>query len=117
MTDFDIEKHAKYISDQIDSPEQMTIGRKLADRKCGPRGFVVVECVKCPFREPRLGGYDREEIRGYSCMLYGRVLDGENGVFPTWCGLKSLSMEWVNLVRKYGSLVEYVESMREVIEG
>lgn len=102
--EFNVMKHARFIEDVV---------CEEGDEK--PRGFIVRRCVECPFREPRLGGYDRDEVYGYDCMLYRRKLDGEFRRFPLWCRLKPVSEEWNRLVAIVEKIEKIVKMLSDVL--
>ena len=107
--EWDDERHAGFVEDQIEVPTFTCVEEKLKSVKEGPRGFVVERCSECPLRDEILGGYDRDEIRGYTCQLYKRRIEEVTEAFPSWCRLKPVSKVW-------GDTIKMVSTVREIIE-
>ena len=81
----------------------------------GVRGFVVEKCAVCPLREEILGGYDRDEVWGYTCLLYRKRIDVCD-VFPTWCKLRPMDIQWNEMCNTLGVVRKMVKDLGEVIE-
>ena len=97
---FDVNKHIRVDEDQI---------------REGVRGFVVEKCDVCPLREEILGGYDRDEVWGYTCQLYERRIEEVTGVFPSWCRLKPVSKVWKDTIGMVSAVREIVEELNVVV--
>lgn len=100
----DVEKHTTYIEAQIkDLPEV--------------RGFLITSCSECPLREEILGGYDRDEIRGYTCRLsMGRINEHEVP-FPKSCRLGKVSDMWREMITRDRKMMKTAERIVEIGHG
>lgn len=98
--EFDVDKHTRFVEDQI---------------REGVRGFVVEKCAVCPLREEIVGGYDRDEVWGYMCLLHRKRIDVCD-VFPTWCKLRPMDIQWNEMCNTLGVVRKMVKDLGEVIE-
>lgn len=113
--EWDAERHARFVEDQIEVPTFTNVEERLKSVNEGPRGFVVERCSECPMREEILGGYDRDEVRGYTCQLYERRIEEVTGAFPSWCRLKPVSKVWRDTIGMVNAVREIVEELNVVV--
>ena len=100
----DVEKYTAYIKEQLDDLPEV-------------RGFLITSCSECPLREEILGGYDRDEIRGYTCRLgIGRINESEVP-FPKSCRLGKVSHMWREMITRDRKMMETAERIVELGRG
>ena len=100
----DVEKHTTYIEAQIKDLLEV-------------RGFLITECRECPLRDEILGGYDRDEVRGYTCRFtIGRINEKEVP-FPKSCKLVKVSEMWREMITRDRKMMETAERIVELGRG